>query len=151
MDSANCLTPVASNMSLRVRHCSFCVSDPASFLNASSLPLFVSHGDIEAQRVLYKSLCLGIAQSYRELKVHITTTPSISCKFATALNTLRAMAELPMPGLAVQTYSPFALLWRYSWLAQVWLLGFLPSLSSDSSDPYVKLHPPAIKFLLINL
>ena len=62
----------------------------------------MSHGDIDAQRVSSRCLCLGMAQSYRELKLHITTTPSTSLMFATELKTLRAMPELPDPGLAVQ-------------------------------------------------
>ena len=50
-----------------------------------------------AQRVSSSSLCLGMAQSYRELKLHITTTPTTSLMFATELKTLRAMPEFPDP------------------------------------------------------
>src|SRR6056300_679288 len=105
MLSAKSFTPVSVNVSRLALQASCCVSDPARFLNASSFPVFVSHGDMDAHLVPSKNLCLGIAQSYLDRKLHITTTHSTSWLCATALNTLLAMPELPVPGYAAQMYS----------------------------------------------
>src|SRR5210317_214575 len=78
--SAKGFTPVSTNVSLLAFHTCCCVSDPDSSRNASSLPALVSQGDIDAHRVSSSNLCLGMAQSYRDRKLHITTTQS-TCSF----------------------------------------------------------------------
>ena len=55
-------------------HCSCCTSDPCNDLCLSASDILVSQGEIVAHRVPSKFLCLGIAQSYRDKKLHITTT-----------------------------------------------------------------------------
>src|SRR5210317_1007918 len=103
MASANPCTPVSLNRSLFVRQCSCCVSDPVMALYASSLPALVSHGDIEAHLVSSSTLCLGMAQSYLDGKLHMTMTPATSGFCDTALNVLLAIAEFPNPPNAVHT------------------------------------------------
>ena len=98
MASAKGLTPVSANSDDLRFQTSCWPSEPSSALCLSSSDIVVSQGDIDAQRVSSNTLCLGMAQSYLELKLHITTTISISLFCDTALNTLRAMPELPVPG-----------------------------------------------------
>ena len=105
-----------------------------------------------AQRVPSSYLCLGMAQSYRELKLHITTPPSTSLIFATALQTLRAMPELPVTGFDVLTNSRLPFQpgnSQNSLCSPDLLLGCLPLSSSDNSEPYVKLQPPAMNLVLL--
>src|SRR6056300_694814 len=92
MLSAKGFSPVSCMMSCLVLQCCVCVSDPCIVLNASSLPACVSHGEIDAHRVFSSTLCLGMAQSYLDRKLHITTTPFTSGCCLTALNTLLAIA-----------------------------------------------------------
>ena len=145
MLSAKGLTPVVAKVSLLVFHSSCCVSEPVITLNASSFPALVSHGEILAHLVSSSTRFLGIAQSYLDRKLHMTTTQSISSPcLCNALNTLRAIPELPNPPFATHRYWLF-LLRKILFMpyAQVFLDGVLPSISSLSSLPSVKLQPPA--------
>ena len=78
--------------------------DPCIVMNACSFPALVSHGDIDAQRVSSNTLCLGMAQSYLERKLHMTITPFTFSLFATALKTRLAIPLFPEPGYAVHMY-----------------------------------------------
>src|SRR5210317_1572404 len=104
MLSAKSFAPVSVNVSFLAFHTCCCATDEDNDLNASALPVLVSQGEIDAQRVPSKDLCLGMAQSYLERKLHITTTQSTSGLVDTALKTLRAIPEFPEPGDATQTY-----------------------------------------------
>ena len=103
IDSAKSLTPDSAKFSCLSFHCCDCASDPLIALNASSLPVFVSHGEMLAHLVPSSDLCLGIAQSYLERKLHITTTQRIFSFWDTALKTLLAIPLFPLPGYAAQT------------------------------------------------
>ena len=143
MLSAKSFTPVSCSKCALCFHCSCCPSDPVSAWCLSSLDMEVSQGDIDAQRVPSKSLWRGIAQSYLDRKLHITTTAPTSLLFAKAVKTLRAMPEFPEPGRAVhtccayvfvicrhQTIGPRFLTWNFTFLVITQLVSECETASS---------------------